>query len=100
MAWSPLQLFHHGPARQAPDHDLPRHRLPRAGSDQILTALEKQLGVKEGETTKDGRFTLSTARCIGACALAPAMSVGDDVYGKLTADKIPQLFKTDLKKYV
>ena len=70
------------------------------GSDQILTALEKQLGVKEGETTKDGRFTLSTARCIGACALAPAMSVGDDVYGKLTVDKIPQLFKTDLKKYV
>ena len=41
------------------------------GSDQILAALEKQLGVKEGETTKDGRFTLSTARCIGACALAP-----------------------------
>jgi bidirectional [NiFe] hydrogenase diaphorase subunit len=70
------------------------------GSDHILTALEKELGVKEGETTKDGRFSLSTARCIGACALAPAMSVGDDVYGKLTADKIPQLFKTDLKKYV
>jgi len=70
------------------------------GSGAILTAIEKELGIKEGETTKDGRFSLSTARCIGACALAPAMAVDDDVYGKLTVDKIPQLFKTDLKKYV
>jgi NADH:ubiquinone oxidoreductase subunit E len=70
------------------------------GSDKILAALEKELGVKEGETTRDGRFSLTTARCIGACALAPAMSVGDDVYGKLTADKIPLLFKTEMKKYV
>ena len=70
------------------------------GSDHILAALEKELGVEEGETTKDGRFSLSTARCIGACALAPALSVGDDVYGKLTADKVPHLCKVDLKKYV
>ena len=45
-------------------------------------------------------FRSTTARCIGACALAPAISVGDDVYGKLQADKIPALVKTDLKKYV
>jgi NADH-quinone oxidoreductase E subunit len=70
------------------------------GSDAILTALEKELNVKEGETTKDNRFSLTTARCIGACALAPAVSVGDDVYGKLTADKVAQFVKTDLKKYV
>jgi bidirectional [NiFe] hydrogenase diaphorase subunit len=70
------------------------------GSDQILAAMEKELGVKEGETTKDGRFSLSTARCIGACALAPAMSVGDDVYGKLTTEKVPHLCKVELKKYV
>jgi len=70
------------------------------GADAILGALEKQLGIREGETTKDGMFSLTTARCIGACALAPAFSVGDDVYGKLTADKIPQIVKTDLKKYV
>ena len=70
------------------------------GSKTILERLEQQLGIKAGETTKDNLFSLNTARCIGACALAPAMSVGDDVYGKLTADKIPQLFKTDLKKYV
>jgi bidirectional [NiFe] hydrogenase diaphorase subunit len=70
------------------------------GSESIITALEKELGIKEGETTKDGLFSLTTARCIGACALAPALSVGDDVYGKLTADKIPHLCKVDLKKYV
>jgi bidirectional [NiFe] hydrogenase diaphorase subunit len=70
------------------------------GSDTIMAAIAKELGIKEGETTKDGLFSLSTARCIGACALAPAISVGDDVFGKLTADKIPQLVKVDLKKYV
>jgi bidirectional [NiFe] hydrogenase diaphorase subunit len=70
------------------------------GSETILSALEKELGIKEGETTKDGLFSLTTARCIGACALAPAMSVDDDVHGRLTADKIPQFCKTELKKYV
>jgi bidirectional [NiFe] hydrogenase diaphorase subunit len=70
------------------------------GSDLILSALEKELGVKEGETTKDGMFTLSTARCIGACALAPAVSVGDDVFGKLTPDQVGHFCKSNLKKYV
>ena len=70
------------------------------GSKQILEKLEQQLGVNEGETTKDNRFSLSTARCIGACALAPAVAVGDDVYGKLTADKVPHLCKNEWKKYV
>ena len=70
------------------------------GADQILAALEKELGVKEGETTKDGMFSLMTALCIGACALAPAVSVGDDVFGKLTADKVGHFCKSDLKKYV
>lgn len=69
------------------------------GADQILAALEKELGVREGETTKDGMFSLMTARCIGACALAPAVSVGDDVFGKLTADKVGHFCKIDLKKY-
>ena len=44
-----------------------------------------------------GALTAAAALC---CALAPALSVGDDVYGKLTADKIPHLCKVDLKKYV
>ena len=70
------------------------------GSKSIITALEKELGIKEGEMTKDGLFSLTTARCIGACALAPELSVGDNVYGKLTTDKIPQLCRKKLKKYV
>ena len=70
------------------------------GSKTILERLEQQLGIKQGETTKDNLFSLSSARCIGACALAPAIAVGDDVYGKLSPDKIPRLCQKDLKKYV
>jgi bidirectional [NiFe] hydrogenase diaphorase subunit len=69
------------------------------GSKLILEKLEKELDVREGETTKDNMFSLGTARCIGACALAPAVAVGDDVYGKLTPDKVPHICKHDLKKY-
>jgi bidirectional [NiFe] hydrogenase diaphorase subunit len=70
------------------------------GAQALLERLEQQLGIKEGETTRDNLFTLGTARCIGACALAPAIAVGDDVYGKLSADKIPRLCQKELKKYV
>ncbi|MBI4659821.1 MAG: NAD(P)H-dependent oxidoreductase subunit E [Verrucomicrobia bacterium] len=70
------------------------------GAAQILERLEQQLGVKESETTKDNVFSLHSARCIGACALAPAIAVDDDVYGKLTPDKIPKFCQKDLKKYV
>jgi len=70
------------------------------GSKTILERLEQQLGIKQGETTKDNLFSLNSARCIGACALAPAIAVGDDVYGKLSPDKIPRLCQKDLKKYV
>ena len=70
------------------------------GSKTILERLEQQLGIEQGETTKDNLFSLNSARCIGACALAPAIAVGDDVYGKLSPDKIPRLCQKDLKKYV
>jgi bidirectional [NiFe] hydrogenase diaphorase subunit len=70
------------------------------GSKTILERLEQQLGIEEGQTTKDHLFTLSSARCIGACALAPAIAIGDDVYGKLSPDKIPRFCQKDLKKYV
>ena len=70
------------------------------GAQQTIETLGQQLGVGEGETTKDGRFSLHTARCIGACALAPAITVGDDVFGKMTYDKITQFCQRDLKKYV
>jgi bidirectional [NiFe] hydrogenase diaphorase subunit len=70
------------------------------GSKAILAEIEKALGIREGETTRDNLFSLNSARCIGACALAPAMSVGDDVYGRLSPDKVLHLCQKDLKKYV
>ena len=70
------------------------------GSKAMLERLGQQLGIKEGETTKDNLFSLNSARCIGACALAPALAVGDDVYGKLSADRVPQFHARELKKYV
>ena len=70
------------------------------GAQQTFDRLGQQLGVAEGETTKDGRFSLHSARCIGACALAPAITVGDDVFGKLSPDKVPRFCEKELKKYV
>lgn len=63
------------------------------GAERILQRLEKELGVGLGETTKDHLFTLSAARCVGACGLAPVAMVGDEVYGKLTPDKMAKVIK-------
>jgi len=49
------------------------------GSGKVLDRLKELLGVKEGETTKDGKFSLESARCLGACALAPVMVVDGPV---------------------
>ena len=50
------------------------------GADKILDALEEKLGIKVGECTEDGVFSLDSCRCVGACGLAPVMMVDDDVY--------------------
>jgi NADH:ubiquinone oxidoreductase subunit E len=59
------------------------------GAQKILDTLEEELGIKEGETTKDKKFTLAGTRCLGCCGLAPVMMVGDDVYGQLKPEQIP-----------
>jgi bidirectional [NiFe] hydrogenase diaphorase subunit len=56
------------------------------GADKVLEAIEKQYGIKAGETTADGKLSLLTARCIGACGLAPAVVYDQKVTGKQTAD--------------
>jgi len=61
------------------------------GAAQVVTELEKQLKVKPTETTEDGRFTIEVTRCIGACGLAPVMTINDDVYGRLTPSKIAEI---------
>jgi NADH:ubiquinone oxidoreductase 24 kD subunit len=53
------------------------------GSADILAELERQLGIKAGHTTPDGKFTLEATRCLGCCGLAPVMTVDDDVFGRL-----------------
>jgi NADH-quinone oxidoreductase E subunit len=56
------------------------------GSDEIVGACKKFLGVEVGETTEDGMFTLSQAECLGACVNAPMMQIGDDYYEDLDAE--------------
>lgn len=61
------------------------------GGASILAALEKELGIESGGTTEDLEFTIESVACLGACALAPVMMVNDDVHGKLTPEKIPEI---------
>ncbi|MDR3240524.1 MAG: NAD(P)H-dependent oxidoreductase subunit E [Clostridiales bacterium] len=54
------------------------------GAETILAAFEKELGIDQTETTKDGMFTLDSIRCVGACGLAPVVMIDDKVYGRVT----------------
>lgn len=65
------------------------------GSGDILNKVKEILKIDVGECSADGRFSLDATRCIGACGLAPVMTVNDDVYGRLTVDEVADI----LKKY-
>jgi NADH:ubiquinone oxidoreductase subunit E len=65
------------------------------GGKTILKLVKQQLGIDEGETTEDLEYTLETVACIGVCALAPNMVIGDKTYGHLNPKKIEQLFRVD-----
>ena len=65
------------------------------GSGDILNELTEQLGIGPEECTADGKFSLTACRCIGACGLAPVLTVNDDVYGRLVVEDV----ETILKKY-
>lgn len=58
------------------------------GADKILSVLKKELKVEIDQTTEDGLFKIQGARCLGACGLAPVMMIDDEVYGKLTEEKV------------
>lgn len=58
------------------------------GAEHLVEHLSKKLGVKPGETTADGRFTLTTVECLGSCGTAPVMQVNGDYYENLTGDAI------------
>ncbi len=61
------------------------------GAPQILETLERELGIKAGETTPDLEYTLETVACFGSCALAPVVVVNDRVYGRMTPDKAKKI---------
>jgi NADP-reducing hydrogenase subunit HndA len=60
------------------------------GAERVLALLDEILGIRPGMTTEDGRFTLQSVRCIGACGLAPAMMIDGEVYGKLDRKTITE----------
>ncbi|MCX7841460.1 MAG: NADH-quinone oxidoreductase subunit NuoE [Clostridia bacterium] len=66
------------------------------GAGQILDKLKEKLGIHAGECTEDGLFSLDACRCIGACGLAPVITINEDVYGRLNADDVEGI----LKKYM
>ena len=66
------------------------------GSGDILEKIMEKLGIGVGECSEDGKYSLDATRCIGACGLAPVMTVNDDVYGRLVPDDVEGI----LAKYV
>ena len=65
------------------------------GAGDVFDRISQKLGIVNGECTPDGKFSLEACRCIGACGLAPVLTVNDEVYGRLVADDID----TILAKY-
>lgn len=68
------------------------------GSADILDQVERKLGCKAGKITSDGKFSVDATRCIGACGLAPVMTVGDEVYGRLKPEEVPGILDKHLNK--
>lgn len=65
------------------------------GSGDILDKIKLDLGIDVGECTPDGKFSLDATRCIGACGLAPVITIGEDVHGRIAPDDVVKI----LKKY-
>jgi len=64
------------------------------GASHLVQMLSDELGIQMGETTKDGLFTMSAVRCVGACSLAPVFVIGEDTYGRIDSkDKIAEILK-------
>jgi NADH-quinone oxidoreductase E subunit len=61
------------------------------GSEQLVTYLEEKLGIRVGETTSDGLFTLTAVECLGSCGTAPVMQINQDYYENLTKAKVDEI---------
>ncbi len=71
------------------------HNLPCAlcGSDNLFDYLHERLGIRPGETTPDGRFTLSAVECLGCCGTAPVMMINETYHEQLTLESLDTLLK-------
>ena len=63
------------------------------GAQQVIDKFSELLGIKPGETTKDGLFTIDALRCIGACGIAPAVSINGQVYPKVSVNAVPAIIE-------
>ncbi len=63
------------------------------GSGDIYQKIQEKLGIKGGECTPDGKYSLEACRCLGACGLAPVMTVNDEVFGRLTPDDVDSILE-------
>lgn len=61
------------------------------GGDKVIEEVGKRLNIDVGQVTEDGKFSLESVRCVGCCGLAPVMTVGGEVFGKLTKDMVPTI---------
>ena len=68
------------------------------GADKVLTAIEEKLGIKSGECTPDRKFSIEACRCVGACGLAPVMTVNGEVYGKITPEQAVKIIDSYMAK--
>lgn len=63
------------------------------GAEKVLDEFKRVLNVEVGQTTPDGKFSLDSLRCVGACGLAPVVLIGDKVYGQVSADTVEKILK-------
>lgn len=64
------------------------------GSDRIAEAIYETIGIRDGETTDDGLFTVTHVACLGCCSLSPVMMINDDTYGSLTPAKVKEILES------
>lgn len=70
------------------------------GAKQVVRAMEKQLGIRMGETTEDGRFTLEYCPCLGICDISPAIMINDKTYGNLNETSVCEVIKRYIREDV
>ncbi|MCL2074491.1 MAG: NAD(P)H-dependent oxidoreductase subunit E [Marinilabiliaceae bacterium] len=61
------------------------------GAEKVVDEFKQMLNIKVGDTTPDGKFSLSCLRCVGACGLAPVVTIGDKVYGRVSASEVKKI---------